>query len=316
MSKMFLLTLLIGGRLAVCAFSAQPPALPLPPVAHCHGDGIYLTDLFASPNRIDVPKLRLADAPEFGRAVLLTRDQVLQALKTSNPELSITNLTGADRCQVVRRTRSLDEMEIKERLTAILQKNYVRDMGELELRMTRPWDSVQVPDDDLELRILDLPSTGISPYFIARFEVRAARDSVGTFQVPLQAKVWNEIWVARSIVRRGMVFSEADVVRERRDVLSLREAPLALAEADSRLEIAENLVAGTALYERSVRLRPVMKRGQVIEAQLHEGIMMISLKVELLEDGAPGQIVRVRNLNSKREFRGKVINESTIHVAL
>jgi flagella basal body P-ring formation protein FlgA len=182
--------------------------------------------------------------------------------------------------------------------------------------MTRPWIPVQIPDEDVALRILDLPSTGISPYFIVRFEVRTDQESIGTFQVPLQAKVWKDIWVTRSIVRRGMIFTEADVARERRDVLSLREAPLSLAAADDGLEIAENLVAGSPLYERSVRLRPVMRRGQVIEAKLHEGIMMISLKVELLEDGAPGQIVRVRNMNSKREFRGKVINESSIVVAL
>jgi flagella basal body P-ring formation protein FlgA len=38
--------------------------------------------------------------------------------------------------------------------------------------------------------------------------------------------------------------------------------------------------------------------------------------VEILEDGLPGQTVRIRNLKSKREFRGKVQNEETIHVTL
>jgi flagella basal body P-ring formation protein FlgA len=316
MSIMFLLTLLIGGRLAVCAFSAQPPALTFPATARCQGHGVYLTDLFPSTKQLNLPKLRLSDAPEFGQAALLTRDQVSQAIRTAIPSLNLTNLAGADRCQVIRHARSLDEMELKERLTVMLQEDYARDMGELELRTTRPWIPVQIPDEDVALRILDLPSTGISPYFIVRFEVRTDQESIGTFQVPLQAKVWKDIWVTRSIVRRGMIFTEADVARERRDVLSLREAPLSLAAADDGLEIAENLVAGSPLYERSVRLRPVMRRGQVIEAKLHEGIMMISLKVELLEDGAPGQIVRVRNMNSKREFRGKVINESSIVVAL
>ena len=43
--------------------------------------------------------------------------------------------------------------------------------------------------------------------------------------------------------------------------------------------------------------------------------MTISLKVEVLEEGAVGQSVRVRNPVSKREFRGKVQNEQTILVS-
>ena len=44
--------------------------------------------------------------------------------------------------------------------------------------------------------------------------------------------------------------------------------------------------------------------------------MVLTVKVEVLEDGLPGQTIRVRNLKSKREFRGKVQNEETIHVTL
>jgi flagella basal body P-ring formation protein FlgA len=40
------------------------------------------------------------------------------------------------------------------------------------------------------------------------------------------------------------------------------------------------------------------------------------VKAEAMEDGLPGQIIRVRNSKSKREFRGKVQNESTVIVAL
>jgi flagella basal body P-ring formation protein FlgA len=43
---------------------------------------------------------------------------------------------------------------------------------------------------------------------------------------------------------------------------------------------------------------------------------LISVKVEVLEDGVPGQMVRVRNLKSKREFRAKVENEETVLVPL
>jgi flagella basal body P-ring formation protein FlgA len=265
-----------------------------------------------------LPPLRLADAPPYRRTANLTRDQIRAAVQKEFPELAatLTHWAGADQVQVTRRMRRLDETDIRAGLTARLQDDYIRDQGELELHLTRPWVPILVPDDPIVFRILDLPSTGVNPFFIVRFEIRAGEEALGSWQVALNAKVWRDVWVTRSAVRRGQGLAEADIGRERRDALALRESPLAMATVDSGFEIAENLVAGSPLYERSVRLRPVMRRGQVIEAQLLDGVILISMKVELLEDGSPGQLVRVRNILTKREFRGKVQDESTVHVAL
>ena len=40
------------------------------------------------------------------------------------------------------------------------------------------------------------------------------------------------------------------------------------------------------------------------------------MKVEVLEDGAPGQLIRVRNADSRHDIRGKVLDQQTILVAL
>ena len=184
------------------------------------------------------------------------------------------------------------------------------------MRLQRPWATLAIPDDPFTLKVIDLPTSGVSPNFAVRFELKTAHEVIGAWQAPIQARIWKEIWTARSALRSGQLFSDSDVVRARRDVLLLREAPLTLAEADPTLEIAEQIQAGAPLYARSVRVRPVIRRGQIVEAQLHDNGMIISLKVEALENGAPGQLVRVRNLQSRKEFRGKIQNENTILVYL
>ena len=70
------------------------------------------------------------------------------------------------------------------------------------------------------------------------------------------------------------------------------------------------------LTTRSFRVRPLIFRGQTLEALVTDGALQITTKVEALEDGLPGQFVRVRNPQSRREFRGKVQNENTILVQL
>jgi flagella basal body P-ring formation protein FlgA len=44
--------------------------------------------------------------------------------------------------------------------------------------------------------------------------------------------------------------------------------------------------------------------------------MVVSMKVEALENGARGQVVRVRNVYSRKELKGKVEDEHTILVSL
>lgn len=212
--------------------------------------------------------------------------------------------------------RQLAESDLLELLTATLQKDYVKDMGELELRFTRPWTARSVPDEPLTIEVLDLPNQGVTPNFILRFELRTSEKSLGTFQISLQARVWREIWIARSALKRGELIADADLDRQRRDVLILRESLADFSAGDTTLEMAEPLQAGSALLARSVKVRPVIHRGQATDALIQDGALSITMKVEALEDGIPGQIIRARNPQTRRDLRGKVIDEQTILLAL
>ena len=212
--------------------------------------------------------------------------------------------------------RVMTESDLKELLTTVLQRDHVQDKGQLELRFTRPWPAVNVSDEPVALKILELPTAGVSPNFIVRFELHTPGRLLGTWQMPVAAQVWREIWVARSPLKRGELLAGCDRSKERRDVLALRDAPLADDADEAQFALAENISAGAPLYQRSVRLRTLVRRGQVAEAVVIDRELAVTLKVEVLEDGAFGQQVRVRNLQSKREFRGKVQDEKTILVNL
>jgi len=67
---------------------------------------------------------------------------------------------------------------------------------------------------------------------------------------------------------------------------------------------------------RMTRARAIMKRGQMVEAIFQDGSMIISLKVETLEEGAQGQTVRVRNPKTKRELYGKIQTEDLVLITL
>ena len=307
--------LLIGRGLAAGSF-AEPGAGLLLTQVQVDSQGIFADQLFATNAATALPHIRLADAPGFGRSLVLTRAQVQSLFAPVLPEVA-TNLSGrTERVRVVRRARVLDETEIKSLITVALQRQHVRERGELELRLTRPWLTISVPDEPIEVRILDLPTLGVTANFIVRFELRAAQEALGPWQLACQARIWGPVWVTTTPLQRGQMLGRNDLVQERRDLLSVRDTLAVMPSDDLALELTDNVAVGSPLLQRCVRLRPVVHRGDLVEALIREGALTISLKVEVLEEGACGQAVRVRNPYTKRELRGKVQNEQTILVNL
>jgi flagella basal body P-ring formation protein FlgA len=211
----------------------------------------------------------------------------------------------------------LDETTVTKLLAAALQEQFTGASGELDLRLTRPWVASNAPTGPLTLKILEMPTSGVASSFILRFEiVSAGGASLGNWQTSVQAHLWREIRVAHSMLKPGEPVADADIALERRDVLALH-APLAeFADGGESLEIAEPVPAGSPLLARSVKLRPVIHRGEMTTARLEDGALTVTMKVQALEDGTPGQTIRLRNLQSDHDFSGKVLNQKTVLVSL
>jgi flagella basal body P-ring formation protein FlgA len=311
-----LLSLLViwgAGQFAVLPAGAET-ALQLTAYTQVDSHGVYLSELVKSSQPL--PFVRLCDPPEFGKTSALSRLEINDLLAAAAPDLATTNWTGSDTIIISRRTRSLTEMDTLGLLTGTLQRDYIKDKGQLDLDFTQPWEAPMVPDEPLTVKVLELPLSGVTPFFIIRFELCTSTEIIGTWQASLRAHVWRNVWAAHSNLQRDELISEADVDQERRDVLGIRESLAQFSPDDSSLELADGIESGNVLLERDLKPRPVIHRGQMADALLQDGALNIMMKVEVLDDGAPGQIVRVRNPVSLRSLSGKVVNDQTIAISL
>ena len=299
------------------AAPSAPDVWTLRPQAVAGSAGVYLADIVdVATNGPALPALRITNAPPVGHAFVVNRALVEAVLHQRQPAATQPHWEGAVESSVARRTRTLEESEVLERLTAVMQKSYVGDKGELELVPTRPWIPPVVVDELGTLRIVEFPVSGLSASFIVRFELKAGREILGSWQLPLQARVWRELYVAPTSMPRGTALSDGGWLRERRDSLSIRDAVGVLPIDPGGYELGEPLQPGSVLTSRMVRQRPVIARGHFIDALVQDGGLSISVRAMALEDGVPGQGIRIRNPRSLKEFNGKVQNADTVLVTL
>lgn len=313
--KATLVLALIGLPQAI--FAEETAALKLVPQAKVDSAGIFLDQLiFSTSTNEVVPHIRVASAPVPGQTTSFSQADVLILIRSCNAGLVVTNLSGARQIQITRRMRPFEETDLLEMLSEVLQQQYIKNQGELELHLTQPWSRLLVPDEPLRLEVTEMPRGGVLPNFIAGFELWCGKERVGHWQAPLQASVWHEIPIAHSTLRRGDPVIGADVVMERANILIQRDAYMGFPVTDDTLEFAETIEPGHAVMNRSVRARPLIVRGQMVEGVFQDGSLTISLMVETLEDGTLGQIVHVRNPKTNRQLCGKVENEKTILISL
>jgi len=188
--------------------------------------------------------------------------------------------------------------------------------GELELVPTRPLPAISVPASKaLQIRILYHPGTPMA-YMRVRFSLHTEDEQLGEWTVYYRAKLYQNVWVARSPSQSKKTLDQVDLAIERRDVINVRQLLWRGKKADSKFCLSQGVSSGSLIYDRHVKLTPVVKRGQVADAFVQIRSLTVRLKVEVLEDGAPGETVRIRNLQTKKEIRGVVINEKFIRVSI
>jgi flagella basal body P-ring formation protein FlgA len=308
-----LLSLLLGGGFAPSLVAGEATSFQLNAVAPVSGDGVFLPQLFTAD--APLPAVKLCDAPPFGKNLILTRAQVCELL-AANASAVGTNFSGADSVKISRRSRTFGESDVLGLVTAALQNDFIKDKGQLELRLTQPWSPLILPDEPLSLDIQEIPTAGVTQSFILRFALRTKHETLGTWNINLHASVWREVCVASRQLKRGEPVTAETFARERRDILGVREQLADLTGADDALEINESVPSGVPLLNHMIKARTVIHRGQQADALVQEGGLSVRTKVEILDDGAPGDFVHARNSATHRDLTGKVLNEKTILIPL
>jgi hypothetical protein len=81
----------LGGGFTSSVRAGEAPSLQLIASVPVSADGVFLPQLFTSTQPL--PVIRLADAPEFGRNLILTRAQICDLLAANAPGVG-AKLTG------------------------------------------------------------------------------------------------------------------------------------------------------------------------------------------------------------------------------
>jgi flagella basal body P-ring formation protein FlgA len=137
-----------------------------------------------------------------------------------------------------------------------------------------------------------------------------------TWQVYTSARVsiTRDVIVAASHLRRGLGMAPETVAWSQRDLGTLYRGYLEDPTELKGMRLKRAVSAGTVINPSMLEPKPLVQRGDQVTLVVNAGSMEVSAAGEVMNEAAAGQLVRVRNLSSRRVVQGQLQQDRTVHV--
>jgi flagella basal body P-ring formation protein FlgA len=203
-----------------------------------------------------------------------------------------------------------------DRLTAALARDLAGHFqldGDLELEMLRPWDPPATTASAWDVVVTEYPPAP-SSIMSVRCRVLADGAQVDDVNLVFRASLWRDAWYARQPLAAGSMFDPSALEAHRIDTFRERNA-LPASEGNASYIFARQVPADRLLSWNDIARRPLVRKGEMVDVVASEGMLFVSLRALALENGAQGQMVVVRNVDTRKDISGVVVADDRVEVS-
>ncbi len=146
--------------------------------------------------------------------------------------------------------------------------------------------------------------------------LRCAGPKPWTVYVPAHIKIFTEVIAAAQPLLRGREIAVTDIIFVRQELSQLRSGYFTKTESVVGKILTQNLSAGQAITPKRVKAAFLVRRGEKVTIEVTIGTLKVKGKGEALKDAARGELVSVRNSQSKRIVQGIVTRPGTVNIQM
>lgn len=290
------------------AYSAQNITINIPDVIYAHGNSFTLGHVAKITGGNTRTRRILADLRVYPDGNILSRKEILRAISASDasdarielymPEYSRIETPGYEgNLTDIEQNSSRNVSSLIPVIKSLSDWN-----GEIEISASSP-----VPDGKLIDPASIIPG---SPAATLRF-----RDNNGRIKSLSVRLTWTQnVMFARRNIRRGDKINPQDLISRPMKITR----PGAYAENANQIAgftVNRNIKQGEAVLLANLTSSNVIKKGRRVKIIARYGAASATADGITLEDGRPGEWVKVRRTDDKRVIlRAKIINENSVEV--
>jgi flagella basal body P-ring formation protein FlgA len=297
-------------------------SIGIPSQAVVAGSQVTLADLhatvLASPvNTAKIKAMVVAAAPLPGKSRTITKAQIREHLLQAGFNPDLIKLDCPEEIQITRSSNTIAGQEIIAAGVDYLRRQITveKDNALMVLPITAPHDIV-VPVGKVDLVAETTGAVSGKTSASVRVCILLEGRPLQYAMVQYRLQLMGEVLVASHEIARNTVLTSADMKLERRDLNSIKGSALSDPAELAGRRATRMLAAGTPLTDACTEPTPMVKKGQEVTVTVLASGIEVTAPGMALQDGAKGEIIRIRNLQSKDEFQAKVVNETNVVIEL
>lgn len=206
-----------------------------------------------------------------------------------------------------------DEIDLLAALEQVLSDKF-QPTGRLRLIPVSAMPRLDVGAGVPVIELVDTPSRLNSGSMLVRFRLHAADGTSRLHVLSFRAEVLAEVWFTQRRVVAGELLADVGLTTREVDLLRDPKAVPVDPSLVTRYEIARPVAEMRPITWTDVTPRALVRKGQMVEVVAAQGSLRITMKGQAVRSGALGEIVTIRNLESKRDFSAEVIDENKVRV--
>ncbi len=176
-------------------------------------------------------------------------------------------------------------------------------------------------DSRLRLEACDAPleaflPPGSRPLGKVTVGVRCAAPKPWSLYVQAQVKVLGPVVISARPLGRGAVLSPGDLETAEQDLAQLSGGYLSELTDALGMTLKRSVRAGMPLTAAMLEAPRLIRRGDRVTIVAHSGSLEVRMAGEALAEGGRNDLIRVRNLSSKREVEAEVVSPGVVRVRM
>jgi flagella basal body P-ring formation protein FlgA len=184
--------------------------------------------------------------------------------------------------------------------------------GDLQLELLRVWTPPALVAADWRVVINEYPSVAGSAMLL-RCSWLADGKPAGEGTLTVRASLWRDAWIARQPLANGATFDVSALDTRRVDLFRDRDA-LPAGVGDQTFMFSRAVNAGRLVTWRDIARRPLIRKGDLVEVSAADGMLSVTMKALALQNGAQGEAISLRNIESRKDFTAFVVDENRAQV--
>lgn len=207
-------------------------------------------------------------------------------------------------------------------ITRSMLSNLLRDAlidkffpeGTLKIELSRPWNDLLVNPNNWTLQVIEYPAEGLQKNINLRFRIFSDAKPLGEWYVGIHCALWQEGLLLKTKLNKGQALEESFFQKTPVNVLSNNNLYVPSSIQIEDYEVTRSLNHTSILEWNDIRVKPIVRKGQIIDVIVDDGLMSIRTRGTAMENGSIDEMIFVRNLASSKKIQAKVINDNTVQV--